>query len=545
MNLIDFDHNFFGRKATLELLSRRVLDLKEGYRQNIAFLGGRFIGKTTILQKFIRDFDDPSVVIIYLDLENRDFGSCFIKFAKGLLYNYLKLERQTLHDDISLLMESCRGRIPQTVAAIARIQTLVQENKTSEAYQGLLSLPEILSVETGKVCVVIFDEFHHLDDYGIVEAFGELGKKIMTQKNCLYIFASSYEECAKKILAEKLSLLFGNFENTIIAPFDFTTSLGFIDHNLSGIKIGLQLKNFLADFTGGHPLYLSLISQELIYLTGVYGQQEIYAPIVSAAIENVIFNPWGAISRHFELLVSGLYQGKNSGSLVPILMSLANGKHKVQDLAQSTRLKPSSLTQKLNRLMEMDIVEKNIGYFHIKDKLLSFWIKYVFERRLKCVDVEPGKARKQFKEELSKGINDFQVVARKDLSSRMLDLIHRFDDESFLVQGRKYKLPIFTEVASSKMRMANGSCFDVIHAKGEGENWVLVLKPDPVHETDLVNFLNEYKKIEPKPQRCVLVTLSELDENAKIRALQERLWVWREAELNAFMHLYDEPYIVR
>ena len=42
-----------------------------------------------------------------------------------------------------------------------------------------------------------------------------------------------------------------------------------------------------------------------------------------------------------------------------------------------------------------------------------------------------------------------------------------------------------------------------------------------------------------------MVSLSGLDDSAKVRALQEKLWVWNEEEVNSLMHLYDEPYIVR
>ena len=36
---------FCGRKVILDLLKRRVLGLKEGYRQNVALLGYPYVGK--------------------------------------------------------------------------------------------------------------------------------------------------------------------------------------------------------------------------------------------------------------------------------------------------------------------------------------------------------------------------------------------------------------------------------------------------------------------------------------------------------------------
>ena len=78
-----------------------------------------------------------------------------------------------------------------------------------EAYHMILSLPEVFTQETGKSVVLIFDEFGHLENFNIPEVFAELGKRIMTQKNCLYIVASSSPQQTQTILSEKLSLLFG------------------------------------------------------------------------------------------------------------------------------------------------------------------------------------------------------------------------------------------------------------------------------------------------------------------------------------------------
>ena len=75
--------------------------------------------------------------------------------------------------------------------------------------------------------------------------------------------------------------------------------------------------------------------------------------------------------------------------------------------------------------------------------------------------------------------------------------------------------------------------------------WLVVLKKDPVHDNDLNGILEEIKKLDPRPTRSVIVSLSGLDENAKVRPLQEKLWIWDEDQLNSLMHLFDEPIIVR
>ena len=393
--------------------------------------------------------------------------------------------------------------------------------------------------------VLIFDEFGCLENFNIPEVFAHLGHRIMTQKNCLYIVASSFPQQTQAILSEKLSLLFGNFEVIGVEPFNFSEAQGLMDHNLKCVKIGRHLKNFIADFTGGHPLYINLLCQELICLSGVHAQPEIYAPIVTQAIENVIFNSWGAISRHFELQINSLAVGKSAGVVLRLLCAMAEGKHKSSDLCEGLQLKSATAIGRFNALLEINIVERNGNYYHIKDKLFSYWIKYVYHRRLRVIDLEVGRSRKLFKEEINKALNDFGQEARKDLSVRMADLMHKFDNEAFVLSGRRYKLSSFKDISVLKLRTGAGNYFDAVSAQGQDGMWLVVLKKDPVQENDLNGILEEIKKLVPRPARSVIVSLSGLDENARVRALQEKLWVWDEDQLNCLMHLFDEPIIVR
>ena len=545
MNIIDYDHNFFGRQHILDVLRKRVLGLKEGYRQNVALLGSKTTGKSSIVRKLVDDHDDASVLMIYLDLESRDLSYFCLQFNKSLLYYFLKNKNITPQEDFKLLCLSAKAFIPQTVAAIEAIHDHLDKGNLADAYSSLLAVPDIFVLETNQCVVLILDEFQHLSQMDVPDAFAQLGMRIMTQKNCLYIVTSSYQAQAKAILSEKLSLLFGNFEEIYVTPFDLVTSQRFIDKHLSNLKMGIQLRHFMADFTGGHPLYINMLSQELICLSGVFKQEEIYVPILTQAIENLLFNPWGVLSRHFDLVIHELCRGKTEGPLSSVLIAMAEGKHRVADLVMHLSIKPAQANVRVNALLASEIIEKNGNYYHIKDKLFKYWIKCVYKRRLRAIDLETGRGRKLFKEEINKAVNDFQGIARKDLASRMTDLLNKFDNEAFEVVGRRYKLSMFNDIEPLKLRLGAGNFVDVLSANGEEGQWLIVLKKDPMLENDLNMLLEEMKKLNPKPSRCVIVSLSGLDDNAKIRALQEKLWVWNEEEVNALMHLYDEPYLIR
>jgi AAA+ ATPase superfamily predicted ATPase len=254
MNDINTEKNFFGRTDVLNLLKKRVADLKEGCRQNVALLGNPFVGKSAILHDFLSNLEDEDVTAIYLDLGHKGFDYFFNKFTGSLLYHFSKNCRLPLQDDLNLLLESSKAHIHQTVQVIRKIQKDYAHGKISASFLGLLTLPEIFTNETGKFCILILDEFQNLEEFNVPNVFQNLGNKIMTQKKCLYFVSSSFPGAAKKILSEKLSLLFGNFETVEIDTFDVQASQRFIIHQLENNKISHSLCHFLTDFCGGHPL---------------------------------------------------------------------------------------------------------------------------------------------------------------------------------------------------------------------------------------------------------------------------------------------------
>lgn len=537
------DH-FCGRKEILGSIRKRVGDLKEGYRQNLVFIGSHHVGKSSILLKFLHDFDDSSVIPVYLNLENRDLDYFVSKATRGFLYQYARLKGLPLQDTLPLLAETVRSGIPRTAEAALEAAALLEKGKLTEAYQAVLRLPDIFIKESGLFCVFILDEFHQLEDLGVDEPFRALADSITMQKGCLFIITSSYEEQAKRNLAERLTLLFGNFEMIMVQPFDLKASQHFIECRMGDVRMGLSLRNFLSDFTGGRPLYLDIILQELINLSAIYKQQEIYAPLVVQAVENLVFNRWGALSRYFELIVDRLCAGRSNRLVMDVLFSLVNGMHKAKDIVELLGVKPGQVTQRLSYLVDQDIVEKNGTYFYIKDKLLRYWVKYVFQRRVKSVDMEPSRSHKGFKDEVTRAINEFQVTSRKDLSTRMTELARCFENEMLSLRGQTYKLPLFTDIKALKIKSRGGNYFDVLQAQTEEGLWLLVLRKDPVAEGDINAVAEEARRMGIRPRRCVIVSMSELDDAAKLKALEERMWIWNEPELNSLMNLYDKPYLV-
>ncbi len=542
MVMIGLD-KFYGREDILGLLKKRVLDFKDGYRQNIALLGERYIGKTSVLHKFLDSLEQRSIISVFVDLENLDIGQFCEKVASSLLYQFLKSRGQSPHEDLKLLLESAQDVTPDTVKSVRRIQAHLSHGRQADAYRDVIALPQVFSSETGLFCVLVLDEFHALDDWGIPDVYRDLGKTIMTQKQCLYIVSSSLPSVAEIILSEKLSLLFGNFEIRRVDPFSIRTCQEFIKAHLQGIQLGDSLRDFLIDFTGRRPLYLKLVCHELRTYCSLHGQTEVFVPVLTEAIKGVLFNHWGVLSRHFDLFMDALCL-KGNVMNARILLVLANGKQKAKDIAHLMNMKLSQISPRISRLIEVGYVVKNGKLFYIDDRLFRYWLKFVFYKRQQMIECSLERQMKEFETEFGQIVESFQVANKKDVQARIIELFNCFDDEAVQMNGRRYKLPVFDRMSSLKKLDGSPDSFAFIDAHTSSGNWCVFLTRRSVQEQEIANIAAHLKKRNRKLERCVLIALEDLDENVRVRALQERMWIWNESELNTLLNLYGQSYIV-
>src|SRR3989338_9660851 len=223
---------------------------------------------------------------------------------------------------------------------------------------------------------------------------------------------------------------------------------------------------------------------------------------------------------------------------------LSQGKHKIKDLAAAVGARQSILNQKMTTLVEEDVIVKNGNFYYLKDKLFRYWIKYVFQKRLRIVESSPEQQKQEFHGELNRSIEDFNKNSASDLSARIIDLLNCFDNEALNINGRRYKLPVFDEIAPAKLRNLTGESFDVLKATSEEGPWFIVLKRESISETEVQAIVTESKKLKAKGQRYVLISMNDLDENTRVKALQEKMWIWNEGEINTLLNIYNKPYII-
>ncbi|MDD5155937.1 MAG: ATP-binding protein [Candidatus Omnitrophica bacterium] len=525
---------FFGRKEYLDILEKRTRSLKEGYRQNIAILGDELIGKSSLVFNFLNKFCDTRIVILYLEARPETLSSFARRFIGILLYNFLTNSGLSLKEDLGFLLRKSSAYIPRTVEKARFILSAIDKRKKNNIFTELLSLPESVHEETGKYCVVILDEFHHLEHMGIKALYTEWSKLLITQKTTMYIIISSMQFRARSILSKNLSLLFGNFQIFNIEPFDINTSGQYLEYRLGPLQITPGLRNFIVHFTGGHPFYLEIISEALLKS----GQQERLDDI----LEKLLFESSGILNQRFSGYLKRLLDSCQSQDCLSILYLIAQGRNKIKEIAHILRKPQKEALARVNELLELDVINRSADFLKINDRVFGFWLKFVYQERMQSLTFDAKNQEMLLRQNLKNMIDEFMINSSKPIAQRLMELLLLFGDDKVQIERKKLRLDHFREIKT--LAFCNRSLKDGLIGRSNDSTWILGFKKELLTEDDITDFARECKKYRHKLQRKIIFALKDIDANARLRAMEEKILTWDLSNLNQLLDLYSKPRII-
>lgn len=526
--------NFFDRKSYLDTLEKHIKDLKDGYRRNIALLGDNAVGKTSIIFKFLSNFSDNHIIVAYLEIRPEPFESFARRFIGVLLYNFMLNSGRRLEERLDFLIAESEKYIPKTAD---KIRTLLGslDKKKSHIFSDLLLLCDTIKQETGKSCVLIFDEFHNFESIaGAKKLFTEWAKALTTQKSALYIIISSKRSRAKAILSKSLALLFGNFQIIEVEPFDTKVSEEYLTQRLTGSNINTGIKNFIVNFTGGFPYYLDAIASSL---------SKTDSADLTDMLENLLFVPSGILNQRFLTNINHLLEYfKGDSEYASILHTLACGHNKIRELAHILRMPKKNLEIKISRLIELDAVSRSADYLKINDRVFGFWLRFVYQEKLNSLTFNAEKQRILFRDNIRGMIQDFTNHARRPAIERISELLHLFENDTIQIERKKIRLNHFREIKPLEFKrpgMKNG-----LIGRSDESLWIMALKSDSLNEDDIAEFARECKKYRHKAPRKIIVTLQDIDANARLKAMTEKIWTWDIDNINYICDLFFKPRLI-
>ena len=532
--------DFFGRAEILNLLDKRIKAMRDGYRQNVAVTGMSLAGKSSLLQHFLYTAVEDSFLPVYVEVMKEGFRSFANRFIAAILYNSLKAKEDADPRDINSLILAAEAHLPRTVSSIRKIIADIEKGLTDEAYVNLLGLTAIVKEETSRQCVVILDEFDNIANFKIKNPFSGFGKVIMIQKDTMYIISSSRNSTMRKILREKLSLLFGNFEVVDVKGFDTATACEFLRKKSEPYFVDNGLAAFLVFFTGGNPFYMNSLIAEAGHAARQEGEGAITRGALERAITALVYGSNGTIHQYIVNLLLDLIDTRERDNLSLVLESIACGHRKQRELAKDLKRSHSDVSRSLAVLSDIGLISKNGVFWSIPDRMLEFWLAHVSARRRRTlVNYIVDRARAN-EEDVHSYISDFLKEAGRGPLERIHELFNLFCGEVVEIDDRKLALP---QANNIQVRTFN-DVMPYLAVSSGGKSWLCQIFERPISESDIAEFIKNIKSLDYKVERKVLIALRETEANAKLLAKELKISIWDLETLNLLMALYNKKGII-
>lgn len=518
----------FRRDKELSILNKKLENFKNGYRQNIAILGKRHSGKSSLIQHFLSNTDVHDTVPIYVDLANMDFKGFADQFIGMMLYNN---KNYASDPDVNLeqLIAEASGSLPNTHKKIKSIYQHIKNQKEKIAYNELMDLPITFSTETNKFCVIALDNFTRLLEYNLKTPFSVLGEKIMLQKMSMYILADRQTLFSRKVLSEELTLLFGKLYNINLKPLSVQESLEYIDMNCGAPKLFLQFKQFLAHITNGEPFYLNVFSESM---TEIAGEND-FCKILSEAI-------CGRFSQ-INMFFSGIVQKASPGDDFRITLKLLYAilhQNKINSIIENAKCTRKHAYKLLDRFIAQDVVIKNGPLYAIEDEIFKAWIRIMDKEISPRLRIKKDDSADFAFNHIKALLYDFRRELLNPPDDKIYKLLSTFDNEKITVNKRTHILPAFDRVESEHV---NKDDF-VLSARG-AKYWAFSVFRQHVDEDNVLDFVSHYRNDSDKIDKKVLIHFTGISPEAKLLAMEEGMWIWPLDKLNGLLNLYRKPKI--
>lgn len=532
---------FFGRADVLAVMQKRIDALKDGYRQNVALTGQSLSGKSSILHHLLYNLKDEKIIPVYIEVVEEPFSSFSNKFIGSLLYNFLKGIGQPVREDLEFLINEARQYTPNTVAAAEKLLDPMRKANREELYSELFDLTSFIKEETHKSCIIIFDEFHNLAGLGLKNPFSIFGKKIMVQKDTMYIVTSSKVSSVKRILSEELLLLFGNFESIEINGFDSKTAQAFLNDRFRSIRIPEEYKEFLISFTDSNPFYLDMLSLQLKQLGERFTFKRISEETLIQAFQDLFFDFKGTINQYLANYIESVFsKNKAYDNYMAVLLAMASGCSRVADIASFMHKRKGDVSRYVSDLVDMDIVNRRGTFCLFSDKVLKFWLKNVYQKKRNSIISYVPERAKDFRQKMRETLSRFVAESKKDLTENIKDVLSSFSNEIIQIGHKRFTLPVFTEISTGCFRHNNPYLLG--HTKEKA--WLVYIKKDELKDIDIIEFVEQSKALAAPLQRKIIVAPNGVDINATLLAKEEKIWIWDPETLNIFMAIYEKPKII-
>ena len=525
-------------------LAQRLQAFGEGFRQNLAIIGPPGSGKTFQLQQLLTQ-RPPTVIMIYCALYRESCRSFLSRLLGSILQAGLPEETHLSslpettkqpQPPLEALLQRAESHIPRTAAAVRTIQPLLARRLYGEAFNRTLETIPTLLEERGTCCVLMLDEFLFLEELGLVHAFHELGKRVMTWPSALFLLTSSYPMRARTILRERLQLLFGQFELLTLDRLDPAATAAWIQDSLKGVRGAKTITPFLMQWLGAYPWYLAVVLKRLRELAVLSKRPDVTEALFLQTLWDLLGSVEGTLHQWCASRIEGLSRHRAGTRAIEALIHIAEGARTTTEIGR--RIGRAGLPGALQLLLDQDLVERNGMCWMVPDPILRCWLSTILAAQRADVRLDDRDVRERFDETVRAFWVNWMRAHELSFSEQVAGLFGKFCDDTVSLDSKTGRLPKFDSVIMHRPGRPTAETYLV--AQGQGKRWCASIQEGSLDEQAIASFDAFCRSQHPRPTRKVVITKAPMDQTAKLLAKTANMWVWESEELNVLMQLFGQ-----
>ena len=379
------DEEFFNRTQEISNLTNLLNSTSENNAPDILVTGIRGVGKTVLLNK-IKQFMDENYLVVYMDFSVSQTYQKNKMSLKGLYdFYYQKIIEEahlkglnTLKNHINKFFKTNNFKLKEVVVASAfdisiPIPIIVTERDLERYRDFVFRLPqEIYDNNKDKIdgMIIIIDEFQVIKELNTyLESFlWNFRGYVTEQRNVAYILSGSMglQDNLISEIAGQNGAFGGRMLTININPFSKQTTQNYLTERAPELKFTSEGFERFYKCTSGIPYYINIFARQL--------------PTNLELDENNVID---AFDNNISFIVSHLINEWNrlTTKEKDIIIALIDSPLKRIDLARKLNVKSGSLSDKLNKLQNLDLIRFAGGEYEISEKLLKRWLEIEYSQK--------------------------------------------------------------------------------------------------------------------------------------------------------------------
>ena len=385
-------HDLIDRKKELSELYTKMSSKSINY--NVAVLGHRRVGKTSILMKLYDKLEkDANIIPIYFDVQKnmaepkifftrlqKTIFDAYIQKSSGI--EKIKASTKITTELVGKLIDAAKSKKITGISAemtnqgtiIPKIEFGDKKPDYASVFYSVFKTLNVLSKGTDFKFVIILDEFQDfikLTRYKGLTEISNLFRAIIQEReeNVSYIICGSRVHMLTDILSNGESPLFAHFEKMVIYEMEEKYSVELFTKYLKARKITIKkdVAHKAYELVGGIPFYLMVLAQATTL------EQDI-----KDTFYEILSNPLGALKNYMDYILSEDLASITGGPILKtILRALATSEKGLtySELGHKIDVSTTSLTSYMSNLRNSDLIDKVEKKFIIRDKILREYLK--------------------------------------------------------------------------------------------------------------------------------------------------------------------------